>query len=177
MKRDNSGRSIALLLAERFDAGPEKAELLNFEKDVKFPVFSDRVEFFEILFKTYATIFSAKSEADEDFIWNIVEIMGPAIWKIRKLYFPYEIFMSHTQKLCQTVFSEKINNIDTDVRRSLCFSIGVELLYGHLETLEDWDQLQKLTLEYIPEAYRGIADGILSEMKRKKDAGFFALGK
>ena len=33
MKKDNSGRGIALFLAERFNASPEQAELLNFEDE------------------------------------------------------------------------------------------------------------------------------------------------
>lgn len=178
MKRDNSGRGIAHLLAERFDAGPEKAELLNFDKEAEFPIFFDREEFIKILFKTFVFIFSAKSEAEGEFIWeNIIETLTKALWHAREMNFSYTKLISNVSDLYQDVFTRKLRDIEKDICRSFFFAIGVEVLYGHIDTVEDWDQLQKLSMEYIPEAYRGIADGILTKMKNKRDAGFFALAK
>ena len=164
MKKDNSGRSIACLLAERFDAGPEKSVLLKYENPANCPVYDELEDFTESLYDAYDFIYLPESDKDSDVIMKIIREMEPGLWEIGKLCLNYEDVITYIPEKYRTELFQVSNDIECEIRSAFHFAVGIEILYGHDDVVNDWNHLLELTMQYIPEACRNLADNILSEI-------------
>ncbi len=165
MKKDNSGRGIAIFLAERFDAGPEKAELLDFEDEVELPVYFSESSIAEALYDNLTDIFSPKSLDDEDFFRKMVEHLAPKLWNLAETSMRYEDTVDGLPKILSLWNPMTPKHAEVKIVTYFYTVFGVEVLYGHEDLLDDWEHLNNLTMRCIPEEYRSLADNTLEKIR------------
>ena len=167
LKKDNSGRSIACLLAERFDAGPEKADLLNFEDKVELPVYFTESSFTDALYENLTDIFPPKSFNDEDFFRDVVKHLAPKLWNVAESYMRYEDIVENLPEILSFRTPITPTRAKLQIMTYFYTVFGIEVLYGHKDLLDDWEHLTELTMRCIPEEYRNLADSILAEIRMR----------
>ena len=175
MKKDNSGRSIAVFLSERFDAGPEKADLLNFEKDIELPVYFSEDSFTNALYENLTDIFPPKSLADEDFFRDVVKHLAPKLWNVAESYMRYEDTVENLPGILSLWNPMTPKHAEVKIVTYFYTVFGIEVLYGHKDLLDDWEHLLELTMRCIPEEYRSLADNTLAKIRmigRYANVGF-----
>ena len=169
MKKDNSGRSMAKLLEERFGIYAEMAKALDPDEKPDYPVYYDEIDFKETFYKTLSNMSPSESEGDDYFISETVDILTELIWAANNLSMKYEDVAECLPRVYRkNFFQVSAQKIESVLVFPFCLAIGIELLYGHSDTLDDWEHLAEMTIPYIPEEYRGMADGILDKMVKEK---------